>query len=793
MRGSDEPIDHLIRRLAAAPAESGVGAGLTDQRGRVTHWSGEAEALLGYPPAEITGRPVSDLVGPQDVLRHRDGRALAFRLRLSPLVDATGVPAFLMTCVPGLATDEESDTDGLGRALFQQHPIGQVIYDCDGRVMHVNRALLERSGLTEEQVRGLRVSDFLPGPTFELGVQRILKVAETGEAQFGESFVRLPGEEKAHAWAVDYFPLVDATGRVRAVGQSIQDYSKQYESRLRLALLTDAGTRIGNSLDIAGTARELAAVVVPRFASLVSVAVLPPVLKGGLPRPVLSSTPVELFQAAFRSAFAIPPEDASPPSGTWTLPLFSPLAKCLAEDRTLLLNASDALFARWLAEDPVHGARAREQGAHSLIAVPIPARGTPLGLVVFVRCSGYPEAFDTDDLAVAEDVVARAAICLDNARRFARERDIALRLQRNLLLQSPEQHAAVRTAARYIPAGAETEAGGDWFDVIPLPGARVGLVVGDVVGHGVNASATMGRLRTAVRVLADIDLPPDELLTHLDDLVSFASHSASGDEDTEIPGDIGATCLYAVYDPVSGTCSLARAGHPAPVLVRPDGSSTVVDMPLGPPLGLGSLPFEVTEMALPEGSLLALFTDGLLDRRGQDIDEQVQTLCRTLAEPAASLDELCDRTVRRLEPARRTDDAVLLLARPRVLNDDCLAVWDLRSDPSVVADVRRLATERVTAWGLDEASFVTELVVSELVTNAIRYGTGPIRLRLIKDATLICEVSDGSSTSPHLRRARDFDEGGRGLLLVAQLTHRWGTRHTRVGKTIWAEQLLGSG
>jgi anti-sigma regulatory factor (Ser/Thr protein kinase) len=258
-----------------------------------------------------------------------------------------------------------------------------------------------------------------------------------------------------------------------------------------------------------------------------------------------------------------------------------------------------------------------------------------------------------------------------------------------------------------------------------------------------------------------------------------------------IPGDIGASCLYAVYDPVSGTCTLARAGHPPPILVCPDGTTQVVDVPAGPPLGLGSLPFEATELTIPEGSLLALFTDGLVETRGHDIDERIDELRDALARSVPSLEELCDTVLESLHTETRTDDIALLVARTRLLRKEQVAEWDVPADAAAVAETRKMVDERLTAWRLEEAAFTTELVVSELVTNAIRYGTEPIRLRLIKERSLICEVSDSSSTAPHLRRARVSDEGGRGLFLVAELTQRWGTRYTSAGKTIWAEQALG--
>ena len=298
----------------------------------------------------------------------------------------------------------------------------------------------------------------------------------------------------------------------------------------------------------------------------------------------------------------------------------------------------------------------------------------------------------------------------------------------------------------------------------------------------------MGRLRTAVRTLADVDLPPDELLTHLDDLVIHLSAEAESAAGTT--GDIGATCLYAVYDPVSRRCTLARAGHPVPAVTTPDGAVEFPDVPSGPPLGLGGLPFEAAEIELPEGSLLTLYTDGLIEARGRDIDEGLDALREVLARPASSLESTCDTVLQTLLPDRAADDVALLIARTRALDAAHVATWDVPPDPSAVAETRRNTRRQLAAWGLDEAAFVTELVVSELVTNAIRYGGAPIQLRLIRDRNLICEVSDASNTAPHLRRARTFDEGGRGLLLVAQLTQGWGTRQTYTGKTIWAEQAL---
>jgi anti-sigma regulatory factor (Ser/Thr protein kinase) len=318
----------------------------------------------------------------------------------------------------------------------------------------------------------------------------------------------------------------------------------------------------------------------------------------------------------------------------------------------------------------------------------------------------------------------------------------------------------------------------------------VGLVVGDVVGHGITAAATMGRLRTAVQTLADMEMPPDELLAHLDDLVLRLSAERGDDEAarTTAATFLGATCLYAVYDPVTRRCSIARAGHPPPVVVSPGGEVTFPQVPAGPPLGLGGMGFETTEIELAENSLLGLYTDGLVGGADRDMERGMARLGELLAQPGADLPALCSSAVRNLVPVPQPDDIALLLVRTHALGADDVVSWEVPVDPAAVADVRGRATRQVEAWGLGDLSMTTELLVSELVTNAIRYAAPPLRLRLLRDSRLTCEVSDASSTAPRLRHARSTDEGGRGLFLVAQLAHRWGARYTSEGKIIWAEQ-----
>ncbi|MET9827412.1 MULTISPECIES: SpoIIE family protein phosphatase [Streptomyces] len=546
-------------------------------------------------------------------------------------------------------------------------------------------------------------------------------------------------------------------------------------ARERLDILYAAGVGIGTSLDVTRTAEELGELAVPRFADYVTVDLFDTVLAGGQPdgltplrRAALSGVreDVPLYPVGRRIRYV-----ASSPQGR-TLQTARPV-----------LEPRLGEAPGWQAQDYERSAQVVEYGVHSLITVPLRAGTLVLGVVSLWR-SVKPEPFDEDELALAEELVARAAVSIDNARRYTREHSMAVTLQRSLLPRRLPDQNALDVAYRYLPAQAGV--GGDWFDVLPLSGARVALVVGDVVGHGLHAAATMGRLRTAVHNFTALDLPPDELLGLLDELVGRIDQDEAAD-DTAAPVT-GATCLYAIYDPVDGTCVLARAGHPPPALIRPDGTVEFPEVPAGPPLGLGGLPFETTELRLDEGSRLVLYTDGLVEDREHDIDVGLEQLRRALETAGETPEETCRTVLDARLPDRPGDDIALLVARTRTLGPDQVAEWDVPNDPAAVAEVRSRVTRRLTEWGLDESAFTTELILSELVTNAIRYGGETVHVRVLRDRSLICEVFDSSSTSPHLRYAAMTDEGGRGLFLVAQLAERWGTRYTPTGKVIWAEQ-----
>ncbi|MFJ8085406.1 SpoIIE family protein phosphatase [Streptomyces sp. NPDC096205] len=554
-------------------------------------------------------------------------------------------------------------------------------------------------------------------------------------------------------------------------------------ARGRLQLLYEAGTRIGTTLDMKRTAEELTEVAVERFADFATVELVEPVLLG--------EEPTEVSREMRRIAAAGIRDDA-PLHSVGTLMRYvpdNPVTIALTTGRPVLVPQL-ALADGWRGQDPERTRKVVDYGIHSMISVALQARGQVLGVVEFWRSQQDP--FESDDLSPAEELATRAAVCIDNARRYTREHTTAVTLQRSLLPGSLPELSALEVGHRYLPAQAGV--GGDWYDVIPLPGARVALVVGDVVGHGLHAAATMGRLRTAVHNFAALDLPPDDLLLHLDDLITRIDQDAAAQGNTEAV--TGATCLYAVYDPVSGRCVLARAGHPGPALVSPDGSVTFPDIPVAPPLGVGGgLPVETAELLLPAGSRLVLYTDGLVEARGRDIDVGLGMLKEALARTdGATLDDTCGAVLDAMLAAGSHDDVALLVARTRLLDPEQVAEWEVPDDPAAVPRIRAEATRRLEAWGLGEAVFTTELIVSELVTNAIRYGASPIALRLLRDHdSLICEVGDGTSTSPHLRRATLTDEGGRGLFLVAQLSRRWGTRYTDRGKIIWAEQALDAG
>ncbi|MGW0825120.1 SpoIIE family protein phosphatase [Streptomyces sp. NPDC002845] len=819
--GTDRDSDVARQRFDVADAVPL----LLDARGVVTNWSGAAERLFGRTAAEALGRGVGELLVAEDAsrvtqladvhrdkggwfgvltARHRDGRPIRVMVRVVPMGEPAGNPVGESMGEPrqgarwlALVSDmTEAPGWDMSRSVLEQmtarSPVGIAIVDTGLRFVWSNRALEAFGGGPAHERVGRRLADVQPGLDAQRIEAQMRKVLRTGEPVIGYEHVGRvrsePHRETAHS--MSFTRLDDDHGNPIGVYYTVVDVSERHRARMRLALLDRAGEQIGRTLDLTRTAQELADVAVPGLADFVAVDLLESVLKGADPGPVSGADAVPLRRAGQQSVRGGVPEAAVDIGQVASYLPGTPPVRTLAGGRTWYEKRLDPLAKEWSSTLPGgREASFRELGLHSVLIVPIRARGITLGLTAFFR--GDPdEPFDEVDLSLAEELVARAAVCVDNARRYTRERQAALVLQRSLLPRRLPDQEAADVAACYRPADELTGLGGDWYDVVPLSGARVALVVGEVVDHGIDGAAAMGRLRTAVRTLADLDLPPEEVLAHLDDLVAKSARQ-EGQEGSD-PGagsvhNVGARCLYVVHDPVSGACDMASAGHSAPALVTPDGTVTLAsDLPVGPPLGVDGPPFEALSLDLPPGTVLALHTDGLL----AEADDRA--LCGALAEGAdpSSLDAWAQAVVDALVPDQPSDDVVLLLARTRSLGADRVATWELPADPALVAEARKTTTRQLALWGLDGLAFTTELVVSELVTNAIRHATGPIRLRLILERTLICEVFDSGPTAPHLRHPRATDEGGRGLFLIAQFTQRWGTRFLPEGKVIWAEKSL---
>ncbi|WP_030991316.1 SpoIIE family protein phosphatase [Streptomyces sp. NRRL WC-3744] len=661
-------------------------------------------------------------------------------------------------------------------ALFTQAPMGLYVFDEQLRIVRYNTAGRGVRGLPSDAVLGRRLDEVAEG-FHDPELLSLARQVLTGEARVRNRLMRgrPPGDpDQETVLSVSAFRVRPGGGHVLGVAV-VEDVSARQHTVDRLDILHDAHHAIGTSLDVRDTAVALAEVVVDRFADAVSVDVLDEVVRGA----ALSGGPVDadvpLRRVAFRS---VNDPERQTPSGTLdTFPFPTPFSRSL-QDASPRLVTHLTPDEPWLATDPERARLLTDAGVHSLLVIPLVVHGTVLGVACFYRHRD-PRPYDENDLSLAEQLAQRTALSIDNARSYARERTIATALQRHLLPRTPPRLTTVDTAALHLPGS--VGGGGDWYDVIPLSGGRVALTVGDVTGSGIEVAAAMGRLRTALTTLAVRDLAPDELLSCLDETtVSLALDRGE---------PVTASCLYAVFDPVTRTCTAASAGHAPPVALGALGDPLVLEPPAGPLLGAGRGGYEAVRVELPDGSLLALYTNGLVRAAAN----ARQTLLRLLSHPDRPLRQLADDAVYALLPGQSEDDAVLLLARTRGLAEDRLAEWTLPKDPAVVGTARRLAEHQLSAWGLEDLSFTTELIVSELVTNAIRYGSPPIRLRMIRDRSLMCEVSDGSSTAPHLRNARSIDEGGRGLALVAQLAARWGTRFGRRGKTIWSEQELDGG
>ncbi|MFJ3925372.1 SpoIIE family protein phosphatase [Streptomyces sp. NPDC090022] len=651
-----------------------------DAEGRVVEWSLAAQDLLGHLPDEVLGRPAAQMLVPDgnrdlaDDLtrrvhagetvvgtlsaRHRDGHPVTMEMWIVPATDPQGRTGALLVAVETSEVLRMRDALAALESLFTQSPIGLATLGPDLRFLRVNAALARMNGVSAADHVGRRLTEVVPGVNATVLETMMRQVLDLGtpviDARRTGRTPADPGHE--HTWSCSYAPLRDGSGRALGLIASVIDVTESEHAlveaqaaRQRLTLLADTGARIGTTLDLRQTAHEMVEILVPRLADSADVQLLEDVLD--------PDDPGASRQGLVRRLAATFPDPAAPtaklvPGMTFQVPLGSVYEHVIADGRPMNLSHADVPH---LITDPRADALRSYLVAHvgSARLVPLVARGTVLGAVVVTRMKDR-EPFDEQDCVLIDELVSRAALNIDNARMYTSQREAALTLQRSLTNSALPAVRDLELTGRYLPAS-DHDVGGDWFDVIALPDGRTGLVIGDVMGHGIHAAAVMGQLRTAVRTLARHDVPPVEMLRSLDDVVA------------EIGDDEMATCVYAVHDPAAGGCVVARAGHPPPAVVAPDGTVTFLDGPAGTPLGTGGRDFRAETVPLPPGSLLALYTDGLIESRDRDLDQGMSDLALALRALARPLDRICDDVLEHLLPDPAQDDVAILLARPRDL------------------------------------------------------------------------------------------------------------------------------
>ncbi|WP_405528001.1 SpoIIE family protein phosphatase [Streptomyces avidinii] len=651
-----------------------------DADGRIVEWSLAAQDLLGHRPEDIIGLPGSAVLVPEanhdlaDQLtrrvqagetvvgtlpvRHRDGHRVPMEMWIVPAVDRQGRMGAMLIAVETSEVLHMRDSLAALQSLFTQSPIGLATLGTDLRFLRVNDALARMNGVSAAEHLGKRLTEVVPGVNAVALEATMQQVLERGTAVVD---VRRTGRTPAdpdndHTWSCSYAPLLDGSGRALGVIASLIDITDGQRAqadaeraRHRFALLAEAGTRIGTTLDLHQTAQEIVDVLVPQLADSADVQLLEAVLgpdEGPVPT---ASTRGVLRRLAARFPDPTAPTAKLAPGQTFQIPTGTSYEQVIAEGRPMNL---------YLADIPALITSPRAEALRTYLAtlgsarlVPLVARGTVLGAVAVTR-TREREPFDEQDYVLVDELVARAALNIDNARMYTLQRQAALTLQRSLTNSALPEVPGLELTGRYLPAS-DHDVGGDWFDAIPLPGGRTGLVIGDVMGHGIHAAAVMGQLRTAVRTLARHDVPPAQLLSSLDAVVA------------DLGDDEMATCVYAVHDAASGVCVIARAGHPPPAVVTPDGNITFLDGPPGTPLGAGGQDFRTEEVRLPPGSLLVLYTDGLIEARDRDLDEGMEQLAGALRHVEQPLEELCRGILRQLLPSAQQDDVAVLLARTR--------------------------------------------------------------------------------------------------------------------------------
>ncbi|MFH0521778.1 SpoIIE family protein phosphatase [Streptomyces sp. M41] len=732
-----------------------------DHTGKIGDWMrrvhpDDLASTLAAVDRAIRGRGVFEA---EYRVRKLDGTWGWTQARGTATYDDDGEPS-RMIGVGWDSNEPRSARDALSRALRHMSD-GFLAMDDDWRITFANLEAERTLGYSEKELIGRLLWD-LPAAEQVPGLE--IRCRQAAAAEKSVSFdVRLPNRRLCHLRLVPgpdgrtiYFTDVTEKRRLEEERRSAERAAS--ERATRIAQLTAALAKATTSNDVVDA---------------VARRVLPPFEATGLVVQALEGDRLHTVGSVGHPEDVLALVDGRPRTAA------GPLWDAILTGEPLFLSSRQEFAARY----PALAAVPACDGQQAWAFLPLTASGHTFGVCAVTF--DHPRRLTDEERTLLTAAGALVAQALERARLFDAERTRSRELQRSLLPRDLPDLPACTTAARYLPAGPGMDVGGDWYDIIPLSGGQVALVVGDVMGHGLPEAATMGRLRTAVHTLADLELPPDEIMSHLNDIVG-----AMGEESY-------VTCLYALYDSTTQVCSMARAGHPPPALLCPDGTVVFPSLPADPPLGAAEPPFETTEIAVPEGSVLVLYTDGLVESSKREMDEGMASLAEALrtshAEGTAKdLDHLCERITSALLPAdqQAADDAAFLLARLHALPVTRMASWSLPEDPRAAGQARGLIREQLAAWGLDALTPTTELLASELIGNVVRHARGPLRLRLLHGADLICEVFDGSLTMPRIRRATETDEGGRGLQLISALSQRWGTRYTPTGKCIWTEQSL---
>jgi len=596
--------------------------------------------------------------------------------------------------------------------------------------------------------------------------------------------VSIDVSESAGAGAAGFAKLLEISGATHDE-PVITDLEEQL-ARDRIELLHTIMGSLGYSLDAEQTCDVVVSALVPDFADFAALDVSIAVFTGDpLPSLKYGPWPVRNRTAAARAAAGIHIDVEARERALSNTP---------QTPRTHRLRMGEAMLTtdvRPVVEGSTVQARFFQtiypRETRSAIVAPLFVKDGLLGVLnMSRRAEAVP--FDEDDLKLVQDILPKVSLNLNNVWRYAHEYRTALSLQQSLLPRTFTTTPSSEVGGTYVAADPGSGISGDWYDAIPLSSFRTAFVVGDVVGHGLSATAMMGRLRTAVQSIADLDLDPEEVLSRLDEFVQRIADEGGAAGERAFDGVTGSTCLYAVYDPVRRSCLMASAGHPPPLVIGPDGAARFMDLDPGPPLGVGGMPFEIAEVDVPPGSVIAFYTDGLMGRDVSGGPERFRSELERALSTSAHLQEISRDVVAAMLPSTPEDDAALLLVRTKALPPSDTARWSLATDESVVARARSLVSGQLSSWGMDEFVFTAEIVASELVTNAIRHASGAIEMSLLHgDGVVVCEVSDESNTQPRMRRARSTDENGRGLFIIAQVAKRWGSRYGRNGKTIWVE------